>query len=86
VQRQIAVVLGKRLLHTQQAMTDNTDDIDWSLTKFEGNRLRQHREFLALSFREKMQWIEDPAKTAAHLRQLPRDPRSADTKSTADER
>ena len=37
-------------------MTD--DDIDWSSTTWEGNRLRQHREFYALPFREKMLRIE----------------------------
>jgi hypothetical protein len=58
-----------------------SDDIDWSLTTFEGNRIRQHREFLALSFREKMQWIEDLGRTAAHLRQLPRDKRSPEPPS-----
>lgn len=58
-----------------------TDDIDWSLTTFEGNRLRQHREFLALSFREKMQWIENRGRTAAHLRELPRDERSSEPPS-----
>lgn len=35
-----------------------TEPIDWSVTTWEGNRLRQHREFRALSFREKMEVIE----------------------------
>ena len=35
------------------------DDIDWSLTTFEGNRRRQHEEFRALSFREKLAALED---------------------------
>jgi hypothetical protein len=35
-----------------------TDDIDWSLTTFEGNRRRQHEEFRALPFREKLKVIE----------------------------
>jgi hypothetical protein len=35
-----------------------TEPIDWSMTTWEGNRLRQHREFRALSFREKMEAIE----------------------------
>jgi hypothetical protein len=50
-----------------------TDPIDWSLTTWEGNRLRQHREFLALPFLEKMRWLEDLARTAERLRQLPVD-------------
>jgi hypothetical protein len=35
------------------------DDIDWSLTTFEGLRRRQQAEFMALSFREKLQRIEE---------------------------
>lgn len=34
------------------------DAIDWSLTTWEGNRLRQHREFQALPFREKLLRLE----------------------------
>ncbi|MCC7293931.1 MAG: hypothetical protein IT449_17870 [Phycisphaerales bacterium] len=34
------------------------DDIDWSLTTFEGNRRRQHEEFFALPLRAKLQRIE----------------------------
>jgi hypothetical protein len=35
-----------------------SEPIDWSVTTWEGNRRRQHREFRALSFREKMEVIE----------------------------
>ena len=35
-----------------------SDEIDWSLTTWEGNRRRQHEEFRALSFREKVAVIE----------------------------
>lgn len=38
--------------------------IDWTLTTFEGSRRRQHQEFLALSFREKLQAMEDMAEVA----------------------
>ncbi len=31
------------------------DDIDWSLTTFDGLRLHQHRQFKALPFREKLE-------------------------------
>jgi ribosomal protein L31 len=41
------------------------DHIDWSLTTWEGNRMRQHREFLALPFREKIQAMEDLGEFAA---------------------
>ncbi len=34
------------------------DSVDWSVTTFEGNRLRQHREFMRLSFRDKLFVIE----------------------------
>jgi hypothetical protein len=35
-----------------------SEPIDWSVTTWEGNRRRQHREFRALPFREKMEIIE----------------------------
>lgn len=41
------------------------DDIDWSLTTFEGNRRRQHQEFRALTFREKLAALEDMAEIVA---------------------
>lgn len=34
------------------------DDIDWSLTTFEGLRRKQREEFAALSFAEKLERIE----------------------------
>ena len=33
--------------------------IDWSLTTWKGSRLQQHREFLALPFRRKLEVIEE---------------------------
>jgi hypothetical protein len=36
-----------------------TDDIDWPLTTFEGNRRAQQRRFMALSFRERLRQLED---------------------------
>ena len=38
---------------------------DWRATSWEGNRLRQHREFLALPFREKLRRLEQTAEVAA---------------------
>lgn len=35
------------------------ETIDWSLTTWKGSRLRQHREFLALPFRRKMELLEE---------------------------
>ncbi len=40
------------------------DDIDWSVTTFEGNRRRQHKEFLALPLREKLERLEQMAEVA----------------------
>ena len=34
------------------------DEPDWTLATWEGNRRIQHREFQALSFREKLRIIE----------------------------
>lgn len=33
-------------------------NIDWDLTTWKGSRLQQHREFLALPFRRKLETIE----------------------------
>lgn len=44
-----------------------TDGIDWSLTTYEGNRRRQHEEFRALSFREKLLIVEDMGDIVARL-------------------
>lgn len=41
------------------------EPIDWSITTWEGNRLRQHREFRALPFREKMEVIEQLGEVGA---------------------
>jgi len=41
------------------------DPTDWSVTTWEGNRLRQHQEFMALSFREKLAVVEQLGETAA---------------------
>lgn len=40
------------------------DDIDWSVTTWEGNRREHHQAFLALPFREKMAAIEAMAEVA----------------------
>jgi len=44
------------------------EEIDWSLTTWEGSRRQQHREFLVLSFREKLAVLEDFAEVAQRLR------------------
>lgn len=50
------------------------DDIDWTLTTWEGNRRRQHAEFRALPFREKLVILEQMSEVTAALigkRELP---------------
>ncbi len=42
-------------------------EIDWSLTTWEGSRRDQHRAFLALSFREKLEVVEHLGEVAAHF-------------------
>ncbi len=50
-------------------MTKNNrkDGVDWSLTTRKGSRLRQHREFLALPFRRKMELLEEMCERAQRL-------------------
>ena len=45
----------------------NHEEIDWSMTTFDGVRLRQMREFAALTFREKMLVIEGISELAERL-------------------
>jgi hypothetical protein len=45
----------------------SVDSIDWSQTTHEGNRRRQHLEFLALSLREKILRIEQMCEVSARL-------------------
>jgi hypothetical protein len=41
--------------------------IDWSLCTWEGARRAQHRAFLALSFREKLEAVEEMSDVARHF-------------------
>jgi len=41
---------------------------DWSLETFDGLRRAQHAEFMALSFREKLERLEQMAEVAERLR------------------
>ena len=43
------------------------DEINWALTTYEGNRRRQHEEFRALTFREKLAVIEELELIASHF-------------------
>lgn len=44
-----------------------TEEIDWTLATWEGTRRRQHREFRALSFREKVRVLEQLDEVARAL-------------------
>ena len=54
----------------QQGSVDSRPDgaSDWSLATFDGVRAIQHREFAALSFREKLIRLEQMAEIAARMR------------------
>jgi len=43
------------------------EDIDWTLATHERTRGRQHQEFLALSFREKLLRIEELGEVVAYF-------------------
>lgn len=47
------------------------DETDWSAATIAGNRRRQHEEFRALSFREKIICIEQMSAVAARLAPRP---------------
>ena len=51
------------------------DEIDWSETTWEGSRRRQHKEWLALSFRDKVKALEEMEALAAKLAQAKEAPR-----------
>lgn len=42
-----------------------TDPVEWSVTCWEGNRLRQHQKYLRLSFRQKLKILEQMAEETA---------------------
>jgi hypothetical protein len=46
------------------------DDIDWSLTTWEGVRREQLRRAAALTLRERLQSLEDMAEVAERFRQM----------------
>ena len=52
-------------------MSENWDDIDWSLTTWEGSRRAQLRYALTLTLRERMEAVEgmgDVARRFEHMR------------------
>jgi CRISPR-associated protein Csx17 len=65
-------------------MSADLDDIDWSLTTWEGSRRDQLRRARTLTLRERLQAVEDMADLAERFRQMRRirkarhtEPRSA---------
>jgi len=48
------------------------EPVDWSLASFDGNRRAQHAAFFALSFREKLERLEQMAEVERRLQGTPR--------------
>lgn len=48
-----------------------SDEINWSLTTWEGSRRAQHRKFLALSFRERLEVMEQSGEVMTLFARLP---------------
>lgn len=53
-------------------MNREYDDIDWSLTSWEGSRRAQLRRWCSLTVRERLQAIEEMAELAARIEGSPR--------------
>ncbi|MDQ3562612.1 MAG: hypothetical protein M3436_00200 [Pseudomonadota bacterium] len=52
-------------------MSQTDDDIDWSLTSWEGSRRAQLRRWLTLTLRERLQAIKEMAELAARIARSP---------------
>jgi hypothetical protein len=59
---------GRDLGPLQPSRPSDSADADWSLGTFDGLRRAQHAEFMALSFREKLDRLEQMAEVAERLR------------------
>lgn len=51
-------------------MTDSDDEIDWSLTTWEGSRREQLRRWCKLSVRERLLAVEEMADLARHFAEM----------------
>lgn len=51
-------------------MSDPTDQIDWSLTTYEGNRREQLRRALKLSLRERLEALEGMAEISQRFAEM----------------
>ena len=51
-------------------MSENRDDIEWSLTTWEGSRRAQLRHALTLTLRERMEAVEGLADVARRLQEM----------------
>jgi hypothetical protein len=51
-------------------MNQIPDDFDWNVTTYDGARREQLRRALALTLRERMQFVEDMAEVAERFRQM----------------
>jgi len=54
-------------------MSENREDIDWSLTTWEGNRRAQLRYALTLTLRERMEAVQGMADVARRFEQMRRE-------------
>ena len=67
------------ILEEVEAMSQMPDDIDWSLTTWEGSRREQLRHALSLTLRQRLQAVEDMAEVAQRFQEM----REAEEFSTA---
>lgn len=51
-------------------MNPNLDDIDWSLTTWEGSRRVQLRHALTLTVRERLQVLDGMSELSEHFRRM----------------
>ena len=51
-------------------MSQIPDDIDWSLTTWEGSRREQLRHALSFTLRERLQAVEDMAEVAQRFKEM----------------
>jgi len=52
-------------------MTSSTEEqIDWSLATWKGSRLKQHRDYLALPFRRKIELIEEMCDASRRITEI----------------
>ena len=61
-------------------MSQMPDDIDWSLTTWEGSRREQLRHALSFTLRERLQAVEDMAEVAQRFQEMRETGKSSTTR------